>query len=496
MNALHAYAPPPKKVGRKSRVERCKQKLERLGQVREGSNKELARLIVVDGRVDVLAELLGLDYHSFQDVLWEHQSAHKQTLTIGPRGWGKSVILSELKSVLRIIQDRNIRILIASNSADRAKDILTGIKAKLEHPRLVEIFGSFEGRKWAEYSIEVSGRTTIFKEPTIQTSGIGSSLASGHYDLILADDLSSLDNSKTQAQRDKVKTWFAVTLAPCVVDETTEFHVIGTRYHPDDLYNELIENPMFEAMVIPALNLEDTTNYPERFSNKYLAGQKITMRMGGAWESQMMGDPSSVQGDIFDPAFFRHTDEHPTDHFYTFTGVDLAVGLKDKHDKFAWVTIGVSAKKIRQIYVLDYHTSRMSVKKQDEEILRNHDKFGPLIVGIESNHFQAAKVQRLREHHDQRYHQINAVPIQTDKDKTTRAQLLAVRYERGDIIHLKHLKDGELEAQLKGFPGHRFKDLFDALDMAVRIVMYRRGRKKKKRKREPGLIRVKSSIWR
>lgn len=479
-------------IARKSELELRQARLKSLRDIQSTSNSELRRLIVEEDRVDVLAEMVGLWNHSFHDAIGDFQEAHTQTVQMGPRGWGKSVRGTELKVVHEIIKSRNIRALVVSSSADRAHDFLTAIKQILEHKRVVEVFGEFKSdKKWAETSICVRGRTILHKEPTVSTSGIGSSVTSGHFDLIIADDLVTYKNSRTQTLRDSVKGWFRITLVPCIVDETTQFHILGTRYHPDDLYGELLKNPMFEVQIIPALNLDGETNYSERFSTEFLRKWRLTMG-GLAWESQMMQDPSSLQGSVFDASFFRYVKEHPAEHFYTFTGIDLAIGRESHHDQFAWVTIGVSATERRKVFVLDYYNARKSLAEQDEEIFQNWIKFRPLITGIESNHFQAAKCQRLREH--PKYQVVNAVPIQTSKDKDTRAQLLSIKFERGEIVFMEHLKGSELEAQLLGFPNHRFKDLFDALDMAIRIVNFRRGRKK--RKREPGLIRVNSPFRR
>lgn len=490
---LHSLPVAPRRhvPARKTKREQRKAKLESLQVVRASSNLEIARLILNEGRVDVLAEIVGLYFHSFHQALWEHTEEHNYTLNLGPRGWGKSTALTALKAAFKIIQNRDIRILIASSSSERAEDMLSMVKLILEHERVSQIFGVFKSNdlRWAVKSIAVEGRTKVRKEPTVSTAGIGSQIASGHYDMILGDDLCTLVNSATDVQRQKVKSWFAITLFPCVTDENTEFHLMGTRYHPGELYGDLIDNEMFHTLIIPALNLQSETNYPERFSTEYLYGQRQIMKVGGAWDSQMMQDPSSVIGTIFDQGFFKHVDEHPEEHFYRFTGVDLAIGQEDKHDKFAWVTIGVWASDPRKVYVLDFYTSRISVFKQDQILIENFKRHHPLITGIESNHFQAAKAQRVKELGDRLGLAINPIPIQTSKDKDARAQLLALRYEMGDILHMSHLKGSELESQLLGFPNHRFKDLFDALDLAVRLVMHRRARKRKRRK-EPGLIRA------
>ena len=48
------------------------------------------------------------------------------------------------------------------------------------------------------------------------------------------------ENSKTEIQRQKLVTWLHKVLDP-TLEPDGEINFIGTRYHPDDLYGELID---------------------------------------------------------------------------------------------------------------------------------------------------------------------------------------------------------------------------------------------------------------
>jgi phage terminase large subunit-like protein len=74
-------------------------------------------------------------------------------------------------------------------------------------------------------------------------------------------------------------------------------------------------------------------------------------------------------------------------------------------------------------------------------------------------------------------------PIYTEVDKLTRAWKLSPLFENKKMFFRKGLND--LIDQLVLFPNHPLKDLWDALDLAVRT---RRRRKRKRRDSEPGLI--------
>jgi predicted phage terminase large subunit-like protein len=325
-------------------------------------------------------------------------------------------------------------------------------------------------------------------------TGVDSSITSAHFDHILADDLVTLKNSRTEGTRHKVYQWFYTTLMPCITDARTRFRVLGTRYHPDDLYNHLMtKDPKFRntAQIIPALKPNnDESNLGAKWTTEEL--HELRESMGFPFfNSQMNQNASGIQGYIFDDRFFRYVEEFPK-KLVLFSGVDLAVGRKKEHAKFAIVTIGVCPKTFN-IYLFKYYSNKLSLKQQDEQIIQVVDDLDPIAVGIESNAFQASKVQSLKG--NRRTSHIPAIPIHTEEDKILRAQRLAVRFERGEIFFHKSEKGGAFEAQLLEFPNGKYKDLVDALDIAVRTALRRRKRKKSNRK-EPGLIAPGRTHWR
>jgi len=462
--------------------------LQKLQDVRAARDDLVRTLIVDDGRVDILAEEVGYRFDDFHLALDDFQNEHKNTLQLAPRGWGKSTAGNILKNAVRIIQNRNIRILLASETSTQACNFLSEIKGILTHPRVVELFGDLKGDVWHENAINVAGRTKAGKEKTVTTAGVDGNLTSGHFDIICPDDLVTLKNSRTAFSREKIVEWFYTTLLPCVTDETTEFHILGTRYHPEDLYGHMIKNdPKFKktTQLIPAFNPDtEKSNNPKIFSTEWLTEQRDSM--GRIYfNSQYNQDPSGVQGVIFDEDDFKWVGELPP-NLIKFQGVDLAVGTKTQNDKFAMVTIGVDPKN-RRIYVVDYYTGKVTLKRQDEIIAQRCETAEPVAVGIEANAFQISKIISLKD--DPRYSFIPALPVYTDKDKMTRAQMLQVRFERGEIYFQNAERQGELMEHLMAFPNGRYDDLFDALDIAIRTAFQVRKRKKKKRTKEPGIIR-------
>lgn len=462
------------------------QAIDRLFKLRQQRNEYLKRLILEEDRVDLLVELAGYRYDDVHHLLVEYQYQNKKTLQLAPRGWGKTTVGTCLKIVHKILKDRNRRHLIASETATLAWDMLSEIKSILVCEDVAEVFGDLRGDVWHESAINIAGRTTHAKEKTVNTCGADGAVTGGHFDEIDADDLVSFKTSRTMHSRQKILDWFRLTLLPTVTDQDTEIHVKGTCYHPEDLYAHLRKNdPKFRntVQIIPALSpINEESNNPEWYPTDFLVDQRESMGTP-FFNAQYNQDPSGVQGEVFDAEHFRHCETLPK-RLLVFSGVDLAVGREDAHDCFAIVTIGVDPKTL-DIYVLSYRKAKLTIPGQNELMLRKSEIHNPIRMGVESNAYQRAKIQELKSH--KRFRKIPAVPIYTREDKITRAQRLAARYERGEIWHLKSEKDGELEADLVGFPDVRYKDLVDALDIAIQAA-FRKKKKRVKRNRKIGVI--------
>ncbi len=462
-------------------------------------------------RIDLLmTEVMGMECKDFHLLLYQHNTTRfkrmdqqRWHLALAPRGVGKSQCLTVARAVHIILKNPNIRILIASKTDENSVGFLSSIKQHLESPALVEIFGPQKGDVWNDGEINVAGRTSKSKEKTVHTIGIGGALASKHFDIIFADDLIDEENSKTEAQREKIKTWFFKILDP-TLEPHGEMSVIGTRYHPEDLYGHLIETLLTKRdkrdrivkkyfIRIPALikrkdakaNWPSHKKYisiwPEKFSVKFYLAKR---RSQGTiiFESQYQNNVEAMKGKIFKPDWFHwyKAGEINPKELRIFQGADLAIKQKEDADKFAHVTIGVHPKTMN-IYVLDYYNRVTHYTDQKRVIAMQHARFDPIRVGIEANGYQRSLLQDMKS--DKRLSQIRAVPIFTEVDKTIRAWKLSAYFERGQVF----LKEGmhEMQQHLLKMPDGRYKDLFDALDFAIQTALHG---KRNARPNEPGLI--------
>lgn len=171
------------------------------------------------------------------------QAPTKRKLICVPRGTFKSSISSVAYPIWRLIQDPNIRILIDSELFANSKNFLREIKGHLSsNEELQRLFGPFEGPLWNEAEVIIVGRTKPLKEPTIACSGVEAGKTSQHYDLIIADDLSSYLNTRNPDVAKKTIDHYR--LYGSLLEPDGTIVVIGTRYSELDIIGFIIENEL------------------------------------------------------------------------------------------------------------------------------------------------------------------------------------------------------------------------------------------------------------
>lgn len=475
----------------------------------ETAYKESLRRAILGGRIDILAtHVLGFDCYPHHRQLLAFQAEHPQSLQLVFRGAGKTTICIVTLAIWYLCIDPNLRLVIASKTNPMARAILRQIKHQFSaNDDLTELFGRFAPHSlndvntlWNDGEINIIQRTEFTKEASITALGAESAVVGKHYDVGLLDDLVDDENSRTVQQRDRVKQFYYKTLDPCIeppdekVPHRGDRRLIGTRYHPDDLYGHLLKHEFKEhSQIMPALTKvgEDmegqplyVTPWPEKFSVDYFIQKR--MRSGPSiFDSQYQCDIDSMRGDVFHRHWFEHDeifyDQLPAE-LPLWSGVDLAISLKKGSDKFAHVTI---ARDVRSgvVYLVDYVWGRYGFSQQTSIIGERFNSQKPLRVGIEAVAYQAAQFQKVVEQYPLMKGKVKAV--HTNVDKLTRAWRLTGLFESKLVRVKPHHSD--FVDHMIAFRGdsNGEDDLFDAFEIAVSMSQLGA---KKSRSEEPGLL--------
>ena len=427
-------------------------------------------------RIDVLMEhIIGYDVTPCHMSMLIHQSSCDKTMTLAPRGIGKSVTMTVVRCIYELIKNPNIRILIVSNTQLQAEIFLREIKEHFSgNEKLISIFGNMVGSKWDSKEINMKTRTTFAKESSVSCCGVGGAIIGRHYDLIIGDDLVDEENSRTEAQRDKFKTWYYKSLDPCLEPDGRMF-IHGTRYYPSDFYGHLSKyDEDYKTRVYPAIDKNGTSIWPSKMPVEWLKKKKKAMGTA-IFNTQYQNDVTSMEGKIFKFEWFRYYDILPQ-KLRIITGVDLAITVQSTSDYFSTATIGVD--EFGRIYLIDIYEERLSFLQQTKKIISKTTQFTPRRVFIESNNYQKAQSDLL-----QIVSMVPVRPVVTLTDKVTRARTLSGKFENGNVFFPRQGAQ-EFIDQMIAFPDCEHDDMFDAFEIAVSGAF----KSRKKSRRDFGVI--------
>ena len=228
----------------------------KLGEVQDQRERDAMIKYLIQEADFEIAYYLVCTYITKRNVMDLHKSIisnisnSKSTLDLAPRGFGKSTVGDVDYCITRILRDPNIRIMIGSKTQTQAEAFLKEVRTHFEQNEdLIRIFGDWKTSKdnvWNDREFTVNKRSIIKKEATLTALGASGAVISKHFDVIIGDDLVGLENARTEKQRSNLKEWFYSSLFP-TLEPDGEIHILGTRYNPLDLYEDLItlrEPPM------------------------------------------------------------------------------------------------------------------------------------------------------------------------------------------------------------------------------------------------------------
>ena len=417
-------------------------------------------------------------------------SDNQASMDLAPRGHGKSTIGDVDFCITKVLRNPDIRIMIGSKTQTQASAFLKEIRTHFEqNVNLIRIFGDWKkswDNVWNDKEFTVNRRTVIKKEATVSALGASGAVVSKHFDIIIGDDLVGFENARTEAQRKVLKEWFYSSLYP-TLEPDGEIHILGTRYSPMDLYEDLIKSKNYKVNVQQAITIKDgqeVSLWESKFSLEKL--RSIREEAGLIiFNMQYQNNTELAKGKIFKYKYFKHFEEYEVDYALNrvrvkvldaqgvpfwipvriYMGADLAISEDEtsNNDYFVLTVIGVD--KNKNVYVLDYLKERLSFNAQLNAILDyGRNKF-PMVerIGVETVQYQKSLAQEIR-----RLSLLPVINIQTSKDKVTRAMRRSALFENGKVWFRIGMDD--LEECLLLFPEVDHDDLFDSLDFALTVA--------------------------
>lgn len=332
---------------------------------------------------------------------------------LAPRGHAKSTWLSIIYPIWKIVSNRDIKIIIVSDTGDQAEMFLRAVKDELEaNERLFEDFGAFYEKPkngtpnvWKATDITVI-RYSRAKEPTIICGGSGKRIVGRRADLIIVDDPLNEENTENEKQRQKTLRWFRKTLTPIVNPDTGKIIVIGTRKHPQDLHCDLGKNPRYKQFIFRALGDEDKPLWPVRWTRERLMREKE--EIGSlVFAQEYQNEPISEETSYFRREWLEKCYNRAEiiipgydGPMKVFTGWDLSVVANkekaEEHDSDYTVGITIALDEYGTRHIIDIYRERGLTPKQILDVIKTKARnYSPALITIENNLFQCLYEQEL-----------------------------------------------------------------------------------------------------
>lgn len=482
-------------------------------QIRHAAETDLVTFIKLVAPEQVLGQC-------HEDVCnwWTREDAKSHQLLLFPRDHGKSRLIA-FRVAWELTKNPTLRILYISATANLAEKQLGFVKGILTS----EIYRRYwpdhvhpdEGKRtrWTNSEIALDHpdrKKENVRDPSVFTGGLTTSLTGMHCDIAVLDDVVVYENAYTGEGRNKVKSQYS--LLSSIEGADAREWVVGTRYHPADLYNDLLqmtediftergekvgEENIYEIFERPVEDLGDGTGeflWPRSqrkdgkwfgFDMKVLAKKRGQYLDKGQFRAQYYNDPSDpdnvpVSPDKFQYYERKHIREENGYMYYrdnrlnVFAAVDFAFSLGKRADYTAIVVIGIDAE--NNVYVLDidrFRTDRIS--EYFEHILHLSNKWSFRKLRAETTVAQMAIVKQLKELIKQHGLSISIDEYRPNKSQGNKqeriASVLEPRYDNMSIWHYRGGNTQILEEELSSRnPAH--DDVIDALasviDMAVK----------------------------
>jgi len=465
------------------------------------------------------------DIHEEIIEWWTRPSAKTNQLTLLPRGHQKSALIA-YRVAWHITRNPSTTVMYVSATSNLAEKQLKAIKDILSSRVYMkywpEMVNKEEGKreKWTTFEFAVDHpkrKEEGVRDPTVWATGVTGTQTGMHSDVVVYDDLVVPENAYTQDGRKQVASKYSQMAS--IANPGSFKWVVGTRYHPKDIYNDL------QAMQVPDFNkkgeptgksspryeiferqVEDQGDcfgeflWPRQqrkdgvwfgFNSQVLSEIKSEYLDKGQFKAQYYNDPTGDDSEAIARDSWQHYDKkhlhQQGGHWYfrdrklsVYAAVDFAFSRSKKADFTAIVIVGVDAD--HNYFVLDIDRFKTSkIEDYFDAIVSTWNKWQYRSVRLEVTVAQQAVVQEIKTRIKK-----NGMLLRVDEFRPNRhegnkkeriASILEARYSNGQMYHYRggNCQILEEELVLENPPHDDVKDaLAAAVDFAKAPVKVRR----------------------
>lgn len=375
----------------------------------------------------------------------EVQEAPDNHLDLWAREHYKSTIITYAKTIQDILSGhgedplpewggREPTFGIFSFNRPNAKKFLEQIRTELANNKLLkDIFPDVlyndperEAKKWSLDEGIIVKRKTNPKEATVEAWGLIDSMPTGaHFFVRVYDDVITEKYARSPDMIKKSTESWELSLSLGARGGKQRY--IGTRYHFNDTYREILKRKTAIPRIYAATE-DGLVEGEPRFLTKEELAQKRRDMGPYVFSCQMLQNPRAdeTQGFKRDWVQFHNGSDGTGMNIYII--VDPASEKKKTSDYTAMEVIGMAADK--NYYTLDLIRDRLSLTQRAETLFRLHKKWGPLGVGYEKYGMQA-DIEHIEDKMERENYRFRIIPLGGQMPKNDRIKRLVPVFEQG-----------------------------------------------------------------
>jgi len=372
------------------------------------SKKHLLRTLARTDLYFLLRYLLGrtdVEHPWIFERIREVQRAPDGYLDLWARGHYKSTVITYAKTLQDILASHGEEPLpewggheptfvIFSHTRPAAKAFMRQVKRELEQNLLLRelfpdvIYGDprAQATMWSEDAGIVVRRASNPKEATLEAWGLVDGQPIGkHWDVLIWDDVVVRESVTTPEMIRKTTEMWELSLN--LVSRVPRKRYIGTRYHFNDTYREIMKRGAAIPRQHPATDdgtFEGKPMYltPEQFEQRSREMGPVTA------SAQLLLNPIADSAVAFQRDWFQYY--RNVDNWRNMNRallVDPASEKKKTSDFTAMVVVGKGPD--ANLYVLDMLRDRLNLQERAQAVMRMHRRWKPQRVGYEKYGMQS-----------------------------------------------------------------------------------------------------------
>ena len=387
------------------------------------------------------------------------------------RGSAKSTLASLALPLWAAITKQRNFIIPCSDTFTQAKQLITNLIYELETNEIIHRdFGTFESNKdWTATNILLPNKVRIMARSKGQQMR-GLRHLEHRPDLIILDDIESIDDVRQKEQRDKTEEWLLSDVMPSMNLDVGKMILIGNLLHMDSIMRRMekkcIEEGLGTVQKYPLLNKDGKCVWPEKFTDEQIDKTRRWKNRYFLREFLLKIIPD--EGQIIRKV--AHYTELPKLKAISI-GTDFAISKKETADYSSVNALGEGID--GKYYNLKNIAGRWDFNETLNNVYHVYEAYRdahqdiPILLGMEDVMYQRAAIEEFT-----RRYSVTPEAIKRTTDKRARLQTIEPYFASGQVL-FREDGDEDLENEIINFGVEEHDDRMDAFEVSLSLLIDR-----------------------